>query len=208
MNRPSARVQTVPDAEVRDILDALRRVVRALRVSASSAEKRVGLSGAQLFVLQRLAQRPALSLAELASLTLTDPSSVSVVTARLVDAGLVERKASPRDARRAELSLTAAGRALLRRAPDPAQEALIAAVGRLPVAERRALGRGLARIAQEMGVDGGAPVMFFEEEPRAGRARKGAASAQERKATRAAAAGDKRKAVRKGARAESEARRG
>ena len=61
------------------IMDALRRVVRALRVSARTAERRFGISGAQLFVLERLAEASAPSVDDLAKRTLTHQSSVSLV---------------------------------------------------------------------------------------------------------------------------------
>ncbi len=61
------------------MLDAIRRIVQALRESSRAAEKRVGLSGAQLFVLQTLGESPGLSLNELAERTRTHQSSVSVV---------------------------------------------------------------------------------------------------------------------------------
>jgi hypothetical protein len=38
------------DEPVRVVLDCVRRIVRALRDSSREAERRVGISGAQLFV--------------------------------------------------------------------------------------------------------------------------------------------------------------
>jgi DNA-binding MarR family transcriptional regulator len=67
-----------PDDTTR-ILDALRRIVRHLRLVAGQSESRVGVAPAQLFVLSRLHDQPASSVRELAARTLTDPSSVSVV---------------------------------------------------------------------------------------------------------------------------------
>src|SRR5882724_4856948 len=95
--------------DARAVLDAIRRVVRLLRQSAREAEKRTGLSAAQLFVLQQLrAAGGALTPGELAERTLTHQSSISVVVKRLVAARLVSRARSPSDRRRVELSLTPA----------------------------------------------------------------------------------------------------
>src|SRR3954449_11206732 len=80
--------------DIRDVMDAIRRIVRVLRVSSRAAEKQGGLSGAQLFVLHKLADAPALSLNELADRTRTHQSSVSVVVQRLVDRELVARARS------------------------------------------------------------------------------------------------------------------
>src|SRR5437763_1011424 len=65
-------------SDVRSIMDAIRRIVRVLRVSSRACEKQVGLSGAQLFVLHKLEEAPALSLNQLADRTRTHQSSVSV----------------------------------------------------------------------------------------------------------------------------------
>src|SRR5881296_2175368 len=61
------------------ILDSIRRLVRLLRLADRAAQNELGLSGAQLFVLQELGKTPSLSLNELAERTRTDQSSVSVV---------------------------------------------------------------------------------------------------------------------------------
>src|ERR1700678_3993523 len=96
--------------QARAILNDLRLLVRELRVSSRDAEKRLGISGAQLFVLQCLGRAEVLSMNELAERTHTDQSSVSVVVSRLVERELVQRSPSRDDARRAEVRLTAGGK--------------------------------------------------------------------------------------------------
>jgi len=151
-----------PD-DLRVVLDAFRHIVRELRVSSRAAEARVGLSAAQLFALHRLAEGQALSLGELAERTFTHQSSVSVVVRRLAERRLVAKRVSRADGRRVELTLTPAGRALLRRAPAAAQERLITALSRLSVPERHRLARSLSRVVREMGADGQVAAMFFED---------------------------------------------
>src|SRR4051812_48287672 len=94
--------------ETREVLNSLRHIVRSLRVSSRDAEQRVGLSGAQLFVLQCLPRQSPCSVNELAAATATDQSSVSVVVSRLVLRGYVKRVTSKLDRRAVELSLTPA----------------------------------------------------------------------------------------------------
>jgi DNA-binding MarR family transcriptional regulator len=161
---------------IRVVMDALRRIVRDLRLSARDAERGAGISGAQLFVLQMLAEQPATSLNELAERTLTDQSSVSVVVKRLTDRKLVARKASRVDARRIELNLTAAGRKLLERCPEPTQARLLGAIRRLQPSELSSLTAGLACLLREMGIQHATPRMFFEEEPAARPARRSGAA--------------------------------
>jgi DNA-binding MarR family transcriptional regulator len=149
--------------DTRIILDAIRRIVHALRESSRWAEKHVGLSGAQLFVLQKLAEAPALSLNDLAARTHTHQSSVSTVVARLVDGGFVRRSRSATDRRSIELSLAARGRELVRRAPDAAQDQLIRGIERLRRPGRRQLASTLRELAQFMDAAGRTPAMFFED---------------------------------------------
>ena len=145
------------------VVDDFRRIVQILRGSARRAERELGVSGAQLFVLQKLAEAPADSLNDLAERTLTHQSSVSVVVARLVERGLVARSRSSEDARRLELSLTAAGRRRLRDAPIVPQLQLVDAVLLLRPRDLQLLARLLRRLVEAMGATRIPPVMFGED---------------------------------------------
>lgn len=154
---PSAR-----DRDVRASLDALRRVVRALRLASGQVERALGISMAQLFVLEQLADGRPHTISELAAKTLTDPSSVSVVVQRLAARRLVSRRPDPADARRAQLRLTRSGRALLDRAPEPLQDKLVAALSALSDRQVAEFSGVLAGIAAALGED--EPSLFFEKE--------------------------------------------
>lgn len=146
--------------------DALRRIVRALRVSTRALERTLGISAAQLFVLQAIAEEEPRSLGDLVARTLTNQSTVSEVVARLVSAGLVTRRPAADDARRVELTLTARGRALLQKTPRTVQFDLVDGFGRLPAAQRRALADGLETWLAAAGLADIPPGMFFEPAPR------------------------------------------
>jgi DNA-binding MarR family transcriptional regulator len=152
--------------EVREVMDGVRRLVRLLRVSARASERLVGISGAQLFLLQQLAEGGPCSINTLAERTLTHQSSVSVVVGKLIERGLVDRRPSPEDGRRVEVALTPAGRGLLRESPPMAQARLISGLRALPPEVRAGLARGLAGWIQELGLDGNEAPLFFEDEPR------------------------------------------
>jgi len=149
--------------QARAILNDLRLLVRELRVSARDAEKRLGISGAQLFVLQCLGPDEVLSMNELAERTHTDQSSVSVVVSRLVERELVQRSPSPEDARRAEVRLTPAGRRTVRFAPEATQVRLAEALASMTPEACDRLAQGLSDLVAQMGLEG-SPRMFFEEE--------------------------------------------
>jgi DNA-binding MarR family transcriptional regulator len=152
---------------VRDVsraLDAVRKIVRALRLSSRAVEKEVGITGAQLFVLQQLAARPAESVNELAERTLTHQSTVSVVVTRLVQRGLVVRSSSREDARRTEIAVSPSGHARLQQSPPTVQARLAIALQNLPEEQLHGLADGLDAWLHEAGMHGEIPGLFFEEE--------------------------------------------
>lgn len=153
-----------PDRDLAAALAALNALVDALRVGSRGIERRLGISGAQLFVLQKLADGPVSSLNELAARTFTHQSSVSVVVTRLVARGLVVRTAFPDDARRVTLALTPRGRTLLSRAPETLQARLLASFERLSRKERKTLVDGLERLVRDAGIAGATPTTFFGDE--------------------------------------------
>jgi DNA-binding MarR family transcriptional regulator len=155
--------RSASDLAVTRAVDAIRRILRAVRRSARRAERELGVSGAQLFVLQQLRTRPATSLNDLADRTRTHQSSVSVVVRRLVERGLVTRTRAAADARRIELGLSAAGRRLLRRSRPVAQVQLIRAIGRLRPARRSEFAATLELVVRQMGLAASPADMMFRE---------------------------------------------
>ena len=157
-----------PDPDARSVLDSIRRIVQELRLFDRRAEHRVGLSGAQLFVLQKMRDGGAACINELARRTHTHQSSVSVVAQKLVDRKLVRRSRSKADGRAVELRLTEKGRKLLRGAPAAAQDRLVAALRKLPVPRRRKLKALLAELVRNAKIGDQAPPLFFEDKLRKG----------------------------------------
>ena len=150
--------------DVTVVMDSLRALVRALRISTRAVEKAIGISGAQLFVLQQLMESPARSVNDLAERTSTHQSSVSTVVTRLVDRGLARREPSPDDARRMEISITDRGRVLVETAPMTAQVRMRGAMRRLGPERVHALADGLEALVREAGFAGDPVTMFFEDE--------------------------------------------
>lgn len=145
-------------------MNAIRSIVRALRINTRAIELKMGISLAQLFVLQQLAERAAASLNELAERTATHQSSVSVVVRRLVERGFVSRTASTADKRRIEIELTPEGRRLLEGAPITIQTQMMNAMQRLRPDDRGLLADLLERWLREAKIDFAAPPMLGEVE--------------------------------------------
>lgn len=145
-------------------MNAIRSVVRALRINTRAIESKMGMSLAQLFVLQQLSERSANSLNELAERTATHQSSVSVVVRRLVESGYVSRTTSPLDRRRLEIDVTPKGRQLLVDAPTTVQTELVNALRSMSEHSQTTLADLLEQWLRAAKVDIATPPMLGEEE--------------------------------------------
>ena len=160
---PTPAPHTSDEEPVAAAVDAFRRILHALRRSAKRAQASAGVTGAELFVLQTLAEGPTGSLNELADRTVTHQSTVSVVVDRLVRRRLVLKRRGDADARRIELRLSPRGRALVRRSPQVAQARLIDGLRSLPAGEAADLARLLRRLVAAMRAGREPAAMFFED---------------------------------------------
>jgi DNA-binding MarR family transcriptional regulator len=151
--------------DAKAILNRVRQLVRALRLFEKEAQARFGLGAAQMFILHVLRQQhDEISMNALADRTATDQSSVSLAVGRLVSEGYVARSPGLEDKRQVRLSLTAKGRAIVRRAPPAAQERILDSVATMPARDRAHLLVLLDRVIEGMGVtDGRAPMLFQDD---------------------------------------------
>ena len=143
MGSGEATGEATDEHAIASALSAMRAILQEVRIANRAVEQELGISGAQLFVLEELARVPADSLNDLATRAGTRHSSMSIVVTRLVEADLVTRVAARDDARRVQLAVTARGRRLLRAAPPSAQARLLAAARTLPGPQLAQLAAGL-----------------------------------------------------------------
>jgi DNA-binding MarR family transcriptional regulator len=149
-----------------EALEHIRAIVAFLSESARAVEQRTGVTNAQLFLLQALAERDGQSIGELAAFGLTGQSTVSIVVGRLEEAGLVARAESEADRRRTLVQLTPAGRRLLKRAPVPPTRRLHGALEKLSPAQRHQLARSLRALRDALGLDPAEAPPLFEKRAR------------------------------------------
>ncbi len=93
----------------------LKAIHRELERRVNEAMEHLGVTAAQADALVVIGQAEPLSLKDLGDLLIAEAGHPSRLVDRLVDAGLVERRASGEDRRRVELSLTPRGRRLAKR---------------------------------------------------------------------------------------------
>ena len=107
--------------ETVQLLDTLSRLIRTSRAASQREQGEYGLGGTPLGMLKMLAQGDARS-SDIAARLQVAPSVVSRALTGLEQAGLVERRPDPEDARATQLGLTGAGRRKL----DDARQAFAA----------------------------------------------------------------------------------
>lgn len=153
------------DREAQAVFNAMRQIVTGLRQASKSTERDLGLSSAQLFVLQKIADSDLpLSMNDLARVTFTHQSSVSVVVAKLAKRKLVVRARSKRDGRSIVVSLTEKGALLLSESPPLIQERLLKGITMMSTKDRRALLDGLNSLLVNSKLKSNMPSLFFEDE--------------------------------------------
>lgn len=150
---------------IAQVMDCIRAVVRALHRNTRAIERQLGISLAQLWVMQILKEHPGRTVNELAAATATHPSSVSVVVQRLVNAAFAIRMTGRNDKRQRRVDLTEAGRSLVAKAPRTVQVDLIAGLRRLAPERREALAALMHEWLRTAGLDRNvAPPMLMEDD--------------------------------------------
>ncbi len=95
---------------------ALRRADLAMQAVKEPPLRAVGMSGSHYAVLMNLRTTPGLTGAELARLVGVTPQAIALLTAKLVERGLIERRRHPRHRSVQELHLTERGQTELDKA--------------------------------------------------------------------------------------------
>ena len=136
------------EADAAEVVQSLRRLFKGIHQYSKALQRRSGLSSPQAWALTILDAERGLSLRELAERMYAHPSTVSGIMDRLVSHGWVRRETDTRDRRGIRLSLTPAGRRLLRSSPPAVQVGLRRTLVAMPSARLRALRESLEEVAR------------------------------------------------------------
>lgn len=125
------------------VLQRFRMLIRTAQRHSHWIEKRSGVTGAQLWAMQELAERPGLRVGDLAKCMALHQSTASNMIDKLETAGHLRKERQAADHRVVRLYLSEAGAALLAAAPMPAR-------GILPEALRQMDEAALARLQADL----------------------------------------------------------
>lgn len=139
------------------VLRQFRIVFNAVKTHFQQVERLAGASGAQVWALHVISQRPGIGVSELArALDVRQPTASSFVKA-LVGQQLIDARREGIDRRAVQLHLTPQGRRALRRAPGPMAGVLPQALAALDEGTLTQLEGALGQLIQRLGAgDSGA----------------------------------------------------
>lgn len=159
----SRSARPAPD-DVAQIVQGLRRIVKALHTYSQDVYRNFGLTGPQLWALKTLQRAGSLSTGDLAVALAVHQSSVSILIDRLERRGLVRRVRGSRDRRVVRIELTRRGAALSAMAPEPAQGRLLHGLRAMSPRDVRQVRRSVDRLVAAMEAGETEPRFFFSDE--------------------------------------------
>ena len=146
--KPAAGDTADPAARV---LRRFRLVFNTVKNHFRAVETKAGISGAQVWALSVVHDRPGIGVSELARAMDVHQSTASNLLRALVDKDLVVADRGGEDRRAVQLRATPRAGRVLAKAPGPFTGVLPEALGRLDKATLARLDRDLARLIAELG---------------------------------------------------------
>jgi DNA-binding MarR family transcriptional regulator len=147
--KPATQTTNATDASATisplSVLQRFRVLIRTAQRHSQWIERQSGITGAQLWALQELSEKPGLRVGELANLMALHQSTASNMIDKLESTGLVRKERTSADQRVVRLYLTDGGKELLTLAPSPARGVLPEALRQLPVED-------LSRLQEDLDV--------------------------------------------------------
>lgn len=132
------------------VLQRFRVLIRTAQRHSQWIERQSGITGAQLWALQELSERPGLRVGELANLMALHQSTASNMIDKLESTALVRKERTSADQRVVRLYLTETGAELLGNAPSPARGVLPEALRLLSNEELTCLQRDLDNLLDQI----------------------------------------------------------
>ena len=119
-----ATPEAVASVSPLSVLQRFRVVIRTAQRHSQWIERQSGVTGAQLWAMQELAEKPGLRVGELAKMMALHQSTASNMIDKLETSGLIRKERTAADQRVVRLYLTDTGMELLERSPSPARGVL------------------------------------------------------------------------------------
>jgi DNA-binding MarR family transcriptional regulator len=150
--RSTANAAAEHDELAISVLAQFREVFRAAKLHFAAVQRVAGISGAQLWALSELHEKPGLRVSDLTQKMSLHQSTVSNLVEKLSGAGLILRVREDGDRRVVRLQITNAGKKVIARAPKPARGVLPDVLAKLDNKELAMIHRSLEGLVRKMKV--------------------------------------------------------
>lgn len=157
--RPAAAV-----ADTVQVVQGLRRIVKALQTYSQDVRSTYGVTGPQLWALKTLQHDGAMTIGHLAAALAVHQSSISILLDRLEKRGLVRRVRGRPDRRVVQVELTTRGATMASDAPEAAQGRLLHALDAMSAQELHRIRRAVDRLVAAMEAANVKARFFFSDE--------------------------------------------
>jgi DNA-binding MarR family transcriptional regulator len=156
--------QVTPDIAISEIMQSLRRIFKAIQDYSHKVFEEFGITGPQLWALKTISQNESLSLSDLGKRMYLHPSTITGVIDRLEKKRYVARIRDQVDRRVIYVQLTAEGKRLAKRAPNPAQGKMIYGLKNLKRRELNLIYDSVQKLVKIMEAQNVKVTFFFDQE--------------------------------------------
>jgi DNA-binding MarR family transcriptional regulator len=156
--------QVTQDVAISEIMQSLRRIFKAIQDYSHEVSDKFGITGPQLWALKTISQNESLSLSDLSERMYLHPSTITGVIDRLERKGYVTRSRDKVDRRVIYVQLSAEGKRLAKRAPNPAQGKMIYGLKNLKKRELNLIYDSVQKLVKIMEVENVKVTFFFDRE--------------------------------------------
>lgn len=156
--------QATRDVVISEIMQSLRRIFKAIQDYSHEVSDKFGITGPQLWALKTISQNENLSLSDLSKRMYLHPSTITGVMDRLEKKGYVKRNRDQVDRRVIYLQLTAEGKKLVKRAPNPVQGRMIYGLRNLKKGELSLIYDSVKKLVEIMEAQNLKVTFFFDQE--------------------------------------------
>ncbi len=152
------------DATISEIMQSLRRVIKAIHDYSRDVSNNFGITAPQLWALKTISQHGSLSQGELSEKMYLHPSTITGVVNRLEKKGYVERDRNQADRRVVKVRLTPKGKVLAKKTPNPIQGKMIYGLKNLKQRDLNSIYRSIQKLVTIMEVQNVKVTFFFDQE--------------------------------------------
>ena len=156
--------QATRDVAISEIMQSLRRIFKAIQDYSHKVSEEFGITGPQLWALKTISQNESLSLSDLGKRMYLHPSTITGVIDRLEKKRYVARIRDQVDRRVIYVQLTAEGKRLAKRAPNPAQGKMIYGLKNLKRRELNLIYDSVQKLVKIMEAQNVKVTFFFDQE--------------------------------------------